>query len=78
MTVKAELVLQCRRRSERRGSRVLATFGRGFYVLDDYTPLREITAQTLTEEARLFPLVTADGATTVQEFARAFDLKKDR
>ena len=35
---------------------VMATFGRGFYVLDDYTALRDITAQTLTEEARLFPL----------------------
>jgi photosystem II stability/assembly factor-like uncharacterized protein len=35
---------------------VLATFGRGFYVLDDYSPLREITPQTLTEGARLFPL----------------------
>jgi hypothetical protein len=35
---------------------VLATFGRGFYVLDDYSPLRAITPQALTEEARLFPL----------------------
>jgi hypothetical protein len=35
---------------------VLGTFGRGFYILDDYTALREITAETLAEEARLFPL----------------------
>ena len=35
---------------------VLGTFGRGFYVLDDYSPLREISAKTLAEEARLFPL----------------------
>ena len=35
---------------------VLATFGRGFYILDDYSPLREITPQALAEEARLFPL----------------------
>jgi hypothetical protein len=35
---------------------ILATFGRGFYVLDDYSALREITAQALTEDARLFPL----------------------
>jgi len=35
---------------------VLATFGRGFYILDDYSALREITAQTLAEEAKLFPL----------------------
>jgi len=35
---------------------VLGTFGRGFYVLDDYSPLREITPPALMEEARLFPL----------------------
>ncbi|HSC28381.1 MAG TPA: hypothetical protein VLD67_13965 [Vicinamibacterales bacterium] len=35
---------------------VLATFGRGFYVLDDYSPLREIAPETLAEDARLFPL----------------------
>ena len=35
---------------------VLATFGRGFYILDDYSALREITPQTLAEDARLFPL----------------------
>ena len=35
---------------------VLGTFGRGFYVLDDYSPLREITPETLAEAARLFPL----------------------
>jgi hypothetical protein len=35
---------------------VLATFGRGFYILDDYSALREITPQSLSEDARLFPL----------------------
>jgi hypothetical protein len=35
---------------------VLATFGRGFFVLDDYSALREITPATLSEAARLFPL----------------------
>jgi hypothetical protein len=35
---------------------VLGTFGRGFYVLDDYSALREITPQTLGEDAHLFPL----------------------
>jgi len=35
---------------------VLATFGRGFYILDDYSPLRELTPEALTEDARLFPL----------------------
>lgn len=35
---------------------VLGTFGRGFYVLDDYSALREISSTTLAEDARLFPL----------------------
>ena len=35
---------------------VMATFGRGFYVLDDYSALREITPQSMSEPARLFPL----------------------
>ncbi len=35
---------------------VLATFGRGFYVLDDYSALREITPATMAEEARLYPM----------------------
>jgi len=35
---------------------VLGTYGRSFYVLDDYSPLRELTAQALGEEARLLPL----------------------
>jgi len=33
----------------------LATFGRGFYILDDYTPLREVSKQVLEQEAILFP-----------------------
>ena len=35
---------------------VLATFGRGFYILDDYSALREISPEALAEDARLFPL----------------------
>ncbi|MEX2272490.1 MAG: hypothetical protein WD690_13535 [Vicinamibacterales bacterium] len=35
---------------------VMATFGRGFWILDDYSALRELTAATLAEEARLYPL----------------------
>ena len=35
---------------------VLGTFGRGFFVLDDYSALREMSAQTMSEPARLFPL----------------------
>jgi hypothetical protein len=34
---------------------VLATFGRGFYILDDYTPLREVSDAALEQEAILFP-----------------------
>ena len=41
---------------KRENDLVLGTFGRGFYVLDDYSPLREISPQTLAEDARLFPL----------------------
>lgn len=33
---------------------VAATFGRGFYVLDDYTALRYLTRKTLSQEASLF------------------------
>ena len=33
-----------------------ASFGRGFYVLDDYAPLRDLTPETLGGEARLFPV----------------------
>ncbi len=35
---------------------VLATFGRGFYILDDYSALRDISPATLAEDVRLFPL----------------------
>jgi photosystem II stability/assembly factor-like uncharacterized protein len=41
---------------KRENDLVLGTFGRGFYVLDDYSPLREIAAGTLSEDARLYPL----------------------
>jgi photosystem II stability/assembly factor-like uncharacterized protein len=41
---------------KRENDLVLATFGRGFYVLDDYSVLREVTPTTLSEPARLFPL----------------------
>ena len=33
-----------------------ATFGRGFFVFDDYTPLRQVSDAMLEEEARLFPV----------------------
>jgi photosystem II stability/assembly factor-like uncharacterized protein len=37
----------------------LATFGRGFFILDDYTPLRRLTSDTLQKEAVLFPVKPA-------------------
>ncbi len=41
---------------EREDDLVLATFGRGFYILDDYSPLRLVTAELLEREATLFPV----------------------
>ncbi|HEX5217543.1 MAG TPA: hypothetical protein VFV98_18915 [Vicinamibacterales bacterium] len=38
---------------------VMATFGRGFWILDDYSALREVSAATLNDEARLFPMRNA-------------------
>jgi hypothetical protein len=38
---------------------VLATFGRGFWILDDYSPLRRIDAQLLEQPAVLFPVKKA-------------------
>jgi hypothetical protein len=35
---------------------VVGTFGRGAYILDDYSALRAVTPQSLTGEAQLFPL----------------------
>ena len=49
-----DLVIQ-----RRENDLVLATFGRGFYVLDDYTPLRGLRPETLQKEALLFPVKPA-------------------
>src|SRR5262249_13811283 len=35
---------------------VVGTFGRGFYVLDDYSPLRGTTPETLEKPATIFPV----------------------
>jgi photosystem II stability/assembly factor-like uncharacterized protein len=40
---------------EREGDLVIATFGRGFYVLDDITPLRRTTPTLLEQEAAILP-----------------------
>ena len=34
---------------------VAASFGRGFFILDDYSPLRSVNAEMLAQEAHLFP-----------------------
>ncbi len=44
---------------QRENDLVAASFGRGFFVLDDYSPLREMTAETLTQKAKLFAPRTA-------------------
>jgi len=41
---------------ERENDLVLATFGRSFYILDDYSPLRMVTDDLLNTEAMLFPV----------------------
>jgi hypothetical protein len=46
---------------ERENDLVLATFGRGFYILDDYTPLRELAKEKSIREkdAHIFDIPTA-------------------
>ena len=43
----------------REGDLVIATFGRGFYVLDDITPLRQIKAESVERAAATFPVKDA-------------------
>ena len=44
---------------ERENDLVLATFGRGFYILDDYTPLREPEESYKNKNAKIFPIKDA-------------------
>jgi photosystem II stability/assembly factor-like uncharacterized protein len=39
---------------ERENDLVIATFGRGFYVIDDYSPLRNLTEELINSSSRLF------------------------
>ena len=41
---------------KRENDLVGASFGRSFYVLDDYTPLRNLTAENLASDTMLFPV----------------------
>ncbi|HRC33625.1 MAG TPA: glycosyl hydrolase, partial [Bacteroidia bacterium] len=44
---------------KRENDLVLATFGRSFYVLDDYSSLRNATAETFKGDAHIFPIKEA-------------------
>ncbi len=44
---------------EREKDLVVATFGRGFYILDDYSPLRTVSKELLDKDAYLFPVKDA-------------------
>ncbi len=44
---------------KRENDLVIATFGRGFYILDDYTPLRNLKKETLGQPGTLFPVKDA-------------------
>jgi hypothetical protein len=44
---------------ERESDLVGASFGRGFFILDDYSPLRQVTPEALAGEAKLFPVKDA-------------------
>ncbi len=47
---------------------VLGTFGRGFYILDDYTPLRQVSEEALEAEVIFFP--TKDALRYVEKRSR--------
>lgn len=44
---------------EREDDLVLATFGRGFYILDNYSPLRELSHELAEKEAHIFKIKDA-------------------
>ena len=44
---------------KRENDLVLATFGRGFYILDNYSPLRKVSKKELSNEAAIYPIKDA-------------------
>jgi len=44
---------------ERESDLVIATFGRGFYILDDYSTLREVSEEMMKKTAHIFPVKDA-------------------
>jgi photosystem II stability/assembly factor-like uncharacterized protein len=45
---------------QRENDIVLGTFGRGFYVLDDYSSLRHMSEENISKDAMVLPVRTAD------------------
>ncbi len=43
----------------REGDLVAASFGRGFFILDDYSPLRDVNDELIQKNAHLFPIKKA-------------------
>lgn len=44
---------------QRENDLIVGTFGRGIYILDDYTPLRHLSDETLNRDAEIFPVKDA-------------------
>ncbi len=44
---------------KRENDLVIATFGRGFYILDNFSPLRDVNKTTLDKDAYIFPVKDA-------------------
>ena len=44
---------------KRESDLALATFGRGFYIMDDYSPLRAVNKELLEKDAHIFPVKDA-------------------
>lgn len=58
---------------QRENDLVLATFGRGFYILDDFTPLRHLKAEDLDKPAVIFPV--KEGLQYIEYQEHGFPLK---
>jgi photosystem II stability/assembly factor-like uncharacterized protein len=53
---------------ERENDLVIATFGRGFYVIDDYTPLRNYSKEITGKKGYIFPVREAKMFVQTDEF----------
>lgn len=59
---------------KRESDLVAASFGRGFYILDDYSALREASQENLNAEAQLFPV--RDAWWYIQQSQLSFEANK--